>query len=130
MRAHLDTNVIVRHLVGDPPDQAARSTALLRAADRLVVADLIVAEACDVLERVYRAPREQVARSLRSLLAMRSVVVADVGRLLRALEVYELQRLDFAEAYLVAVAEQQGPAAIASFDRAIDRVATVARVEP
>jgi predicted nucleic acid-binding protein len=38
--------------------------------------------------------------------------------------------LDFAEAYLVAQAERSGVGAVASFDKAIDRVATVRRIEP
>jgi predicted nucleic acid-binding protein len=56
--------------------------------------------------------------------------VLDEGLLLRALEVYEVDRLDFAEAYLVASAERSGVAEIASFDRTIDRVPTVRRREP
>ena len=48
----------------------------------------------------------------------------------RAVEVYEADRLDFAEAYLVASAESTGINRIASFDRTIDRVGTVERVEP
>jgi predicted nucleic acid-binding protein len=48
----------------------------------------------------------------------------------RRLEVYELERLDFAEAYLVAQAEATGVGEIVSFDRAIDRVTTVTRREP
>jgi predicted nucleic acid-binding protein len=39
-------------------------------------------------------------------------------------------RLDFAEAYLVACAESTGIGRIASFDRTIDRVSTVERIEP
>lgn len=50
--------------------------------------------------------------------------------LLRALEVYETDRLDFAEAYLVAQAERSGIGVVASFDKAIDRLATVRRLEP
>jgi hypothetical protein len=46
-----------------------------------------------------------------------------------ALELYELERIDFAEAYLVASAEASGAGAIASFDRSIDRVSTVQRIE-
>ena len=57
-------------------------------------------------------------------------MVLDPAALLRALEVYEGDRLDFAEAYLVAQAERSGVGAVASFDRAIDRVATVRRLEP
>ena len=59
-----------------------------------------------------------------------AVVVVDEPLLLRALEVYEVDRLDFAEAYLVASAEASGVETIASFDRTIDRLATVQRLEP
>jgi predicted nucleic acid-binding protein len=57
-------------------------------------------------------------------------VVLDPAMLLRALEVYETERLDFAEAYLVAQAERSGVGVVASFDKAIDRVGTVRRLEP
>jgi len=39
-------------------------------------------------------------------------------------------RLDFAEAYLVALAELSDVKHVASFDRQIDRVKSVQRVEP
>jgi hypothetical protein len=42
---------------------------------------------------------------MRAAIALPSVAVIDVPLLLRALEVYEIDRLDFAEAYLVASAE-------------------------
>ena len=45
-------------------------------------------------------------------------------------EIYEVDRVDFAEAYLVACAESTGVNAIVSFDKSIDRVDTVERVEP
>ena len=47
-----------------------------------------------------------------------------------ALEVYEHDRLDFAEAYLVAQAEATGVAAVLTFDKAVDRVESVERVVP
>ena len=130
MTAFVDTNVLVRHLTGDPPAMAARATAYLASEEELLVADVIVAEAVYVLESFYEAPRHQVAESMQSLLAFDSVVTLDAAMLLRALEVYEVDRLDFAEAYLVASAERNGVGRVASFDPAIDRVATVERVEP
>jgi len=83
-----------------------------------------------VLESFYEAPRGQVADAIRSLIAFGSIVCVDPGLLLRAVEVYESDRLDFAEAYLVASAESTGVFRVASFDKAIDRVDTVERVEP
>ena len=130
MSAFVDTNVLVRHLTADPPEMAARATAFLADATQLYLADLIVAETVYVLESFYKAPREQIATAMRSLLSMRSVVTVDPALLLRAIEVFEVDRLDFAEAYLVACAESTGVGRVASFDRAIDRVATVERLEP
>lgn len=130
MRAFIDTNVVVRHLTGDPPAMAHRATAFLAEARELYLADLVVAEIVYVLESFYEAPRHQVAEAIRSLLAFDAVRVVDQALLLRAVEVYEVERLHFAEAYLVACAEASGVGAVASFDRSIDRCTGVERLEP
>ena len=130
MRALLDTNILIRHLTGDPPSQARRATAFLRDADEVILTDLILAEMVYVLESFYERPREEIAGTARALLALPSIVVADLDLLLRALELYEVARLDFAEAYLVALAEISDVKRVASFDRQIDRVKTVTRIEP
>ena len=130
MRCFLDTNVLIRHLTGDPPEQARRATAFLARGEELRVPDLIVAEVVFVLESFYEVERERVAELVRSVIGYGAIRVVDDSLLLRAVEVYELDRLDFAEAYLVAVAEVSGVGALASFDRSIDRVGTVRRIEP
>lgn len=130
MTAFVDTNVLVRHLTGDPPEQAERATRYLAEADELLLADLIAAEVVYVLESFYEVECGRVADLVRAIIAFEAVGVADEDLLLRALEVYETERLDFAEAYLVASAERAGVEAIASFDRAIDRINTVIRIEP
>jgi predicted nucleic-acid-binding protein len=109
---------------------AKRATAFLASHPELYLADLIVAETVYVLESFYKAPRDQVAAAMRSLIATRSMITVDPALLLRAVEVYEVDRLDFAEAYLVACAESAGVGSVASFDKAVDRVNTVTRLEP
>jgi len=128
MRALLDTNILVRHLTGEPPAQARRATALL-AGDELVLSDLVLAELVYVLESYYERPRDEVANAARALLALPSVA-SDHELLLRAVELYEAERLDFADAYLCAAAEISGIGMVASLDRRIDRVASVRRLEP
>ena len=130
MTAFIDTNILVRHLTGDPPAASRRATAFLASQPELLLADLIVAETVYVLESFYKAPRDQIATAMRSLIAMRSMITVDPALLLRAIEVYEVERLDFVEAYLVASAESTGVDSIASFDKAIDRVTTVTRLQP
>lgn len=130
MTVFVDTNVFVRHLTGDPPEQAAAATRYLAGADELLLKDLIVAEVACVLQSVYKAARPDIALYLRAILAFPAVRVDDPELLQRAVEIYEVNGLDFADAYLVASAERSGIGLVASFDRQIDRLGTVRRDEP
>jgi predicted nucleic-acid-binding protein len=109
---------------------AARATAALESETELLLVDLIVAECVYVLESFYEVPRPRVAELMRAVIAFPSIRTVDPQSLLRALEVYEVDRLDFAEAYLVAQAEATGVGAVLSFDKSIDRVASAERREP
>jgi len=109
---------------------ARRATALLSSGERLLLADLVLAECVYVLESFYELPRPRVAELMRAAIALPTIETLDPGSLLRSLELYEIDRLDFAEAYLVAQAETTGINTIVSFDRAIDRIGSVTRQEP
>jgi predicted nucleic-acid-binding protein len=109
---------------------AARATAYLRTQREILLTDLVVAETVYVLESFYEAPRDQIAEAVRSLVAFDSIVCVDPALLLRAIEVYETDHIDFAEAYLVACAESTAVGKVASFDRSIDLVTTIERIEP
>lgn len=130
MAAFIDTNVLVRHLTGDPPDQAAAAGRFLSAETVLLLTDVVFAEVGYVLESYYEAPRERMATALRAILGHPAIHVIDASLLQRTVEVYEMDRLDLTDAYLVASAERTGVGSVASFDRSIDRVTTVSRIEP
>lgn len=125
----LDTNILVRHLTGEPAEQASRATTFLRNANSLELPALIVAELVYVLESVYEQTRSQVAALVRAVLAHPPVHAPEETVLLRAVELYETARVDFAEAYLAAMAERRD-GLVASFDRDLDRIDGVTRVEP
>ena len=55
-----------------------------------------------MLESFYEVPRERVAELMRAAIGLPSIRTVDPPSLLRALEIYEVDRLNFAEAYLVA----------------------------
>ena len=130
MTAFLDAIVLVRYLTGDSPDLTPRATAYLTGAEDLLLTDVIVAEVVFVLASNYGYSRALIADRLTRLIDLPSIVVDDARLLARALEVYDVDRIDFAEAYLVAAAERGGVGVIASFDRSLDRVATISRLEP
>jgi len=128
--AFVDTNIIIRHLTGDPPDLAARATAFLAASNELLLTDLIVAETVYVLESFYEVHRAEVANLLRAVIAFPAMRTIDPALLLRSIEIYETHGVDFAEAYLAASAEVTGVGQVASFDRSLDRVPSITRIEP
>jgi predicted nucleic-acid-binding protein len=109
---------------------AARASASLAGSEELLLADLVLAECLYVLESFYEVARNRVAELMRAAIALPAIKTVDTSSLLRALEIYEVHRLDFAEAYLVAQAEATGVNAVLSFDKTIDRVDTITRLEP
>ena len=126
----VDTNVLIRHLTGDPPEMARCATRFLTDTAALLLVDVVAAELVYVLESYYHRPRSAVAEALRAVIGFPAIRVLDSDLLHRAIEVYEHHRLDFPEACLVASAERSGVNAVASFDRTLDRVPTIRRVEP
>jgi predicted nucleic acid-binding protein len=111
----VDSNVLVRHLTGDPPEQARQASRFLRDAENLVVVDLVVAEVVYVLESVYQVGRARVAELVRAILGFSAVAVPEEALLLRTLEIYEEYGIHFAESYLTACAELSGVGVVASF---------------
>jgi predicted nucleic-acid-binding protein len=89
----------------------------------------VLAECVYVLESYYKVERARVSELMRSALALPAIEAIDPTTLLRALEVYELERVDFAEAYLVAQAQATGIDEIL-FDRSIDKIKSITRREP
>jgi predicted nucleic-acid-binding protein len=130
LTAFVDSNVLIRHLTGDPPDQARAATGFLRSGESFILVDLVVAEVVYVLESVYEVERERVAELVRAILAFAAVAVPDEPLLLRALEIYEQDRIHFAESYLAACAELSGVGVVASFDRDLERLTSTRRLEP
>lgn len=125
----VDTNIAVRHLIGVPEEMASRATALLDGAARLLVFDLVVAECVFVLESFYEWGRPQIADAMRSLVAMPGAELEDPGRIRLALGLYERWGIGFADACLAAIGLTSG-APVLSFDRDLDRVPGLERVEP
>ncbi|MCL1899801.1 MAG: PIN domain-containing protein [Promicromonosporaceae bacterium] len=126
----LDTNVILRHLLQDHAGHSADATRLFASAPRLLLVDLIAAEALYVMQSFYSRPRSEIAQALRSLIALPNVVTPSEPALLRALDLFADQRMDFPDAYLVALAESSPGTSVATFDKGVRQVGTVAVIDP
>ena len=117
------------------PDHALHDSALeifRRVADgalRLIVTPIVVAELVYVTRSLFAWTRRSTAERLGSLLEADGLAVTERTVIERALQLYRAHpRLDFADAYLAAIALEVGPAAVASFDTDFDGVEGVRRI--
>lgn len=132
----VDADVLVRLITGDDPVKQAAATALFRrvaSGDVVVRApESVIADTVYVLSssRLYALSRDRVREALAPLLGLPAFRVRNRSEVLRALDLYATTRLDFSDALLVAAMEQEGAAALYSYDRHFDRIAGIARREP
>lgn len=95
----------------------------------LIVTPIVVAELVYVSRSLFAWTRRSTAERLGSLLEAEGLAVTEGAVIARALRLYgEHSRLDFADAYLAAIALESGPAAVASFDADFDTVDGIRRI--
>ncbi len=115
----VDTNVLVRFLVGDDPAKAARARALMTRVDQgqesIVITEEVLTECVWVLESFYEVPRHEIAQRLAALLAYRGI--QNPAASLSALGVFAKSNLDFVDCMLVA-RSQRDRLPVYSFDEA------------
>ncbi len=109
----LDTNVLVRVITLDDPQQATQAVELMES-DRLWLSKTVLLELEWVLRYSYQLSVETIANALRSLLGNRRIEIEDRTAVVRALRLFSTG-LDFADALHLA---SSGPAdRFATFDR-------------
>jgi len=122
--AALDTNVVVRLIVGDDPKQA-RAAERLVAAESCTVAPSVLMECEWVLRGSYRLDAALIAASFRDLLALQNIDALDPVLTQQALQGYEAG-LDFADA--LHAAQRRDEERFITFDRQLARRAPKAGV--
>lgn len=99
----LDTNVLLRFLVGDNLDQKEQAEKWFAEAQtgkrKIIVVPLIVAETIFVLESFYKQSRKDIASALEIFLSQRWLQVQEREALLAALVFYR-EGDHFVDAYL------------------------------
>jgi predicted nucleic-acid-binding protein len=113
----VDTNVIVRYLTRDDPEQFARASALIRSED-VFICTTVLLECEWVLRGAYRYSRDRIAEALRALGSLPRVTLEDQARAFTALSWFA-NGMDFADALHLAGTEHC--AAFVSFDRSLIR---------
>ena len=125
----VDTNIIVRLLTGDHPEQsgAARRFMEARSADDpIYICREVLLELVWVLTHSYRHEREDVAQVLYDLLIAPDVMIEAEAEVRAIWQRYEVTpKLDFADAMIAAAAERSGARELVTFDRRLAKLANV-----
>ena len=120
----VDTNVVVRYLTGDDPDQSARARDAFEAG-QVYVPTTVLLETEWVLRRAYGYPPGAIVEVLRALAGLPQVRVGNAASLAAALEHAE-RGMDFADALHLGAAARCD--AMLTFDRRFARLARGASV--
>ncbi|OGX49850.1 MAG: hypothetical protein A3G88_01425 [Omnitrophica WOR_2 bacterium RIFCSPLOWO2_12_FULL_63_16] len=130
----LDTNVILRYFVWDDPvkgERARRLFARIHAGrERVMTSVLVVAEVVWVAESQYGYPKVKLIELLQRFLNTPNLEIDRKDLLLAAVNLFELQPIDFIDAYHAVLMQTLGIQQIYSYDTDFDHVAGLRRIEP
>jgi predicted nucleic-acid-binding protein len=121
----LDTNVIVRVVTGDDPEQLSVALEVMRSGE-LWICKTVLLETEWVLRYTYKLSREAILEALRRLLGFRSLQMEDRSSVLQAVSLFE-EGMDFADAlHLVSGSRALS---FATFDKTLAKTAKGAERE-
>lgn len=115
----VDTNVIVRIVVNDDPEQSPRAIALFER-ENILLTKTVLLETEWVLRFSYKLSRETIVSALRNVVGLQQVEVENIGAVAKALDWHE-QGMDFADA--LHLASSTKAIQFATFDAKLAKVA-------
>lgn len=127
----IDSNLIIRYLAEDDSVKAAAVEALFKKVVKgeLEIPDVIIAEIVWVLVSFYKLSKEEVIEKLEGLLSLRKIKM-NRRVFQRAVDVYRTYSVSYTDAYLVAYALENNLGQVYSFDKGLDQISEIERLEP
>jgi uncharacterized protein len=120
-RAFVDTNLFLRYITNDVPEQADAVEALLRRAGAgeitLVTSSLVICEIVWTLGSYYRLSRTAIREQVLAILNTAGLEVVDGDLVLQAIHWYVDRHISFGDAQNAAWLIAQGIKAVYTFDR-------------
>jgi predicted nucleic-acid-binding protein len=113
----LDTNVLVRYLVGDDPVQASRARREIERGERFLVDGVVLCELVWVLESGYGFSRADIAGVLERILATAQFEIEGKDLALAALHDFRRSGADFSDCLIGRRNRAAGASETLTFDR-------------
>jgi predicted nucleic-acid-binding protein len=125
-----NTNVILRYLLKDVPEQYAQVEKFFddvrTGMTKAVILESVLAECVYILLKFYRVPKQIAVESLIGLLQYKGVANKDKAELVDALQMFTQQTIDIVDCLLLAKA-RHGKGRPLSFDKDLNRLAKEVR---
>ena len=117
----LDTNVLIRYLVQDDPNQSPKATQYIEqhctTDTPCFIGHITLCELAWVLERLYHQDRAGITTVIEELLQIGQLEVLDSHTVWRALRDYKQSNADFPDHLLARVNEKNGCNITITFDK-------------
>jgi len=119
----LDTNIILRYLVGDDKDQYQKAEKIFKEAEsgkrKLEVKVVVIAESCFVLESFYKKKKDVIASAMEVFLSQKWLKVDD-KKAMQVMWKWYRGGLHFVDSYLLALSFVN-KSKIVTFDKALEK---------
>ena len=120
MATLIDSNIIIRFLVGDHEEHLIESTIIFEEIEsghlEVEILDVVLMEVLFVLTKFYDLPKADVVTDLKAILAMQGVINSNKVILFDALSLFVDKNVDFVDALICTKSKLQGYEWL-SFDR-------------
>jgi predicted nucleic acid-binding protein len=129
----LDSNILLRHLLQDHPQQSPKATSFLYRVEnrelQVRISELVIFETVFTLQRSYKQPKSKIREILIPLIFLPGVLIYGKRMWKRTFDLYVDLNLPFADAYHAVLMENLKLTEIVTFDRHFDRVSGIKRIE-
>jgi len=129
----LDSNILLRHLLQDDPQQSPKATSFLYRVEnrelQVRISELVIFETVFTLQRGYKQPKSKIREILIPLIFLPGILLSGKRMWKRTFDLYVDLNLPFADAYHVVLMEKLKLTEIATFDTHFDRVSGIKRID-
>lgn len=113
-----DANTMIRCIIGDS-EQKIQELEEIRSIQKIIYTIEVIAEVVYVLVKVYGIPREETSQAITRFLKSRNIMCKNEEVVIRALQLFAENHLDFVDDVLLAYHQVTG-ISIYSYDRKLN----------
>ena len=123
----IDTNVVLRYLLGDHPEFSLKAEAFMfdvsKGVKKAEILNVVIVECIYVMEKYYEIPKTEIVEKLSGILNFSGIVNPDRSEILEALLKYENSNIDIVDCILAARSSPEK--VVISFDKDMKKLNAV-----